>query len=371
MGQLNDARRVAQRYLMLSVASRQPSPNDYLDGLKVQKQRAVFETLLRQYLEQLRATVDQAERDRPDTRSQRSGNDTTTFRPGRSSAEQLQISQAFSQPSSLGSTQGTGAHDRHNRQPSRPSQPPRTQSSTSGLPAAHQDRRYRSGSDVSDLDTTAGGPSLIGMGRGLGLGLPTLAEDDIERLEKGFKVHTGAKLKTVFQRGSLVVVFWHENYGSSLPPKKLETLRPPPKDGKLGPGWVSRVEGEVVYSHKRRFIIVNERSGFSVGIPITSYGGRGLTIKNMSREEQRAHAIVYTLDSEPRPLPGEPPFTKDPICIDTSISGETLSSSSRLYYAKPQSIDHNIKIKHLGKVIDSDVRTLLLNYRAENLPQVQ
>jgi len=352
---------------MLSSAKKRDEPLDYIETLNVdRRERAKFEKMFQSYFDQLKSPVSQDVRKPADSRSKETGEGTVAHRSARHSAERFDASQTsgqktHGQPSLTASTQGTESFDR----PAVPASKPITQSRYGPAirPVKFPDRRSRAGSDASDLDTTAGGPSLIGAGRTLGL--PPLAEDVREQLEMGFQVFTGSKLKSVFCRGSLVAVFWHENYGSKVP-SKMARLPEMPPDGRLGPGWVSRIQNEVVYSHKRRFIIVNERSGFSVGIPITSYGGKGLTMKNLNREEQRAHTIVYALGRQPELLEGESPFTKRPICIDTRTSGETLSRSSRLYYSKPQSIDHNIKVKHLGQVIAQHIPVLLLDYSREN-----
>jgi len=188
-----------------------------------------------------------------------------------------------------------------------------------------------------------------------------VAEDAVVELDAKFRLYTERERKVAFRRGSVIAVFWHENYGPKFPPDMSNNDR-------LGPGWVSRVNNEAVYSRKRIFAIVKEGSGFSVGIPISSYGGKGLALNRMSQDQRQAHTIVYALGNTPTRREGEAPFTKEPICIDTSICGETLSSSSRLCYSKPQSIEHNIKIKHLGHVLPKDLPTLLLDYRQANMP---
>lgn len=124
---------------------------------------------------------------------------------------------------------------------------------------------------------------------------------------------------------------------------------------------------EAVYSHKRIFVIVKQESSFSTGVPISSYRGQGLALKRLSQDQKQAHTIVYALGNAPKPLSGEPPFTKRPICIDTSISGETLSSSSRLCYSKPQTIEYNVKIKHIGHVLQEDLHILLRDYHQANM----
>lgn len=220
----------------------------------------------------------------------------------------------------------------------------------------------------SDLDTQAGGASLSGVDRLKGL--PSVSEDVREKLEKGFKLHTTKKaMDAVFGRGSVIAVFWHENLGIHLPPKFAD-LRDIPPNGRIGPGWLSRVDNGIVYSHARRFVIVNHQRGFSIGIPISTYGGKGLTGNKFTQIERDAHAIIHALGDEPRQMPGEPKLTKEPIGIKIFDTWEALSSSSRLYYGKPQSIEHNIKVKHVGFVIPEHLPRLLLDYRKETLSQL-
>ena len=220
----------------------------------------------------------------------------------------------------------------------------------------------------SDLDTQPGGESLTSIDRSLGL--PPLGEDVREKLEKGFKLYTTKKtMDAVFRRGSVIAVFWHENLGIYLPPK-FAGLRDIPPDGRIGPGWLSRVDNGIVYSHKRRFVLVNHQRGFSIGIPISTYGGKGLTSNKFTQIERDAHAIVYALGDKPLRASREPKFTKAPIGIEIIGAGESLSPVSRLYYGKPQSIEHNIKVKHVGFVIPEHVPRLLLDYRKETLSQL-
>lgn len=118
--------------------------------------------------------------------------------------------------------------------------------------------------------------------------------------------------------------------------------------------------------YKRLFVIVSERCGFSIGIPISTYGGKGVASKELTQKGQMTHAIVYSMRNHAARLEGEPHFTKSPICIDTSISGYTLLSSSRLCYSKPRSIEHNTKVVHLGHVVQEHIPRLVQDYRKEN-----
>ncbi|KAK5937497.1 hypothetical protein PMZ80_010117 [Knufia obscura] len=189
-----------------------------------------------------------------------------------------------------------------------------------------------------------------------------------DQLSAEYKLHVGQhNIDRVFRRGSLIAVLWHENSGFSQRGKASyaqATVAPRSR-------FVisEQANGEHIYSHIRRFVIVVQRSGYSVGIPVTTYANTGLSKKRMDTSELHAHAIIYSKDKKPETMPGEREFTKSPICVKMSNEQETLSSSSRLYYAKPQSIDHNIKVKHLGHVIDADLPQLLRSFRMEITPE--
>lgn len=219
---------------------------------------------------------------------------------------------------------------------------------------------------ISDLDSIEGGPAFVGASGPESDIVAELPRKAQEQLHRDYKVHMGRDpINRVFGQGSVIAVFWHENKGTSIAehyrkvPKATESMNP-------GKGFFTRgPKGELIYSHVRRFVIVKQRRGHSIGVPITSYSNKGLTKKDFSDPERRAHAIVFTLGSGPQQLADEPKFSKDPICVDFRSSGETLSATSRLYYAKPQSIDHNIKVKHLGHVVDQYLPRFLAAFRTE------
>lgn len=176
-----------------------------------------------------------------------------------------------------------------------------------------------------------------------------------EKLGEDFRLYPGEHSRTLFRPGSVIAVFWHDNCGRSL--------TAPPADRSYQQSCISTIKGEKVYSHIRRFVIVQRRSKFMIGLPISTYSGKRLT-----DSERMAHATFYNLGGERRRLSDEQRFIKPTICVDLSVSGQTLSYNSRINYAKPYSIDHNIKIKYLGSVIDEDLRALLLSFRAEMFP---
>lgn len=190
-----------------------------------------------------------------------------------------------------------------------------------------------------------------------------LSENAKRQLKEGYKLHVGRDdINEVFGLGSVIAVLWHENEGNPLPNKAASSTA-------SNKGWTTDMAelNVKIFSHVRRFVIADKRDGHSIGLPINSYNERGLSYKKLSEREAQAHTIIYASDKQPTAFAREPQFTKDPIEVKFIRSSDTLTEASRLYYAKPQSIDHNIMVKHLGHVIREQRAIVHLTYRKELL----
>jgi len=178
---------------------------------------------------------------------------------------------------------------------------------------------------------------------------PVAGSSDREKLEAKFKLYAERQRKVVLTLGNLIAI-------SS--PGRLHGQHAAPEDNH---------EVGVVFSQIRRFVIVGEDPNFQTGLPVSNYGGKRVATKKLTQKEQMAHAMVYSKGKHAAQLDGEPYFTKSPICIDTSISGYTLPSSSRLCYSKPPSLDCNVRVRHLGHVVQEHIPRLVLDYEKENI----
>lgn len=373
------ARRAAHRYLLFKICS---TKNDRLAFLvtltKSAKERDRVSGSLDKYLEEVKATVSVGSVEKDEEEEEEDYDDEDDIAKRRSAARAL-TDRTRGQPT-LSSSPDNASSGRHTASVPRPILAPVREDQVEEQTSGSLGGTIRMQGLPSDVDTTWGGPSLIGIGRAVGLSpfvTSKMTAEVRDSLEKGFKVYEGDKqINKVLCAGSLIAVYWHENLGlrDRGLPDKYKDLPRTPQPGRKGPGWVTIGEGlqVAIYSHVRRFIIVEQRAGFSIGVPITSYGNKGLVDKKLPAKEIRAHAIVYAHGKKPTPLANEPTLPKEPICINITCEdkSETISGSSRLYYAKPQSIDHNIKIKHLGYVCRTDkkdyVKQLLLDYQREH-----
>lgn len=99
-----------------------------------------------------------------------------------------------------------------------------------------------------------------------------------------------------------------------------------------------------------------------------SYGGKGV----VERSDAREHAIAYTGDYPPLPLPGEN-MDRHAIKIEPR-GGNILNERSRINFSKIYTIEHNLKVKNIGSVPKEYMSWVSYYYRQSNIgmqPPVQ
>ncbi|KAL8793191.1 MAG: hypothetical protein Q9195_004221 [Heterodermia aff. obscurata] len=96
---------------------------------------------------------------------------------------------------------------------------------------------------------------------------------------------------------------------------------------------------------------------------ITTYNGHGTVGKLMNQKE---HSIIYTGGEVPKRLPEEKKLNKDPIQVIPVNSSEALDPLSRINYAKPYPIEHDVKVCEVGMVAPSDIRKIIAYYQTES-----
>lgn len=185
----------------------------------------------------------------------------------------------------------------------------------------------------------------------------------MQRLRNVFRVAGDmATCDRVFGLGSLFAMLWHENVG--LPRSgvyKRTPLRPESR------GFLTEMDnGEIIYSHIKRFVVVRRGSGDCIALTLTSYAGKGLSNNMRADRTHNGHCIIYDQKHQPQLLANEPPFTKDAIGV-AMVSDETLSVATRLCYTRPTTIDYNVKVRHIGQVVPEHLDRLLSDYRTEQL----
>lgn len=141
-----------------------------------------------------------------------------------------------------------------------------------------------------------------------------------------------AKPQHFFKIGRVFMTLWSEPAGSTV---------------RSGLHISTSSVGGRIFSETRRFVVVHEGSGYSLCCAFQTYRKRGTTKSHLSLEN---HATVYVSGSEPKLLPQEqaPGMGSFPIVLgDKSV---TIDPSSRLNFGKVYTVEHNIKVRNVGKI---------------------
>jgi hypothetical protein len=92
--------------------------------------------------------------------------------------------------------------------------------------------------------------------------------------------------------------------------------------------------------------------------PINTYNGRGLSKPGFSREDRRAHAVIYMSGTTPWLAGNELDVVKQPIAVDKSSEDQVLDKYSRLNFARIHSVDFNTKVMDVGFVAKNSLAYL-------------
>jgi hypothetical protein len=94
---------------------------------------------------------------------------------------------------------------------------------------------------------------------------------------------------------------------------------------------------------------------------IKTYGRRG-TAKFQDPRAYSQHAIIYSDESLLERLTPDQPYTKHPICVIPADPSTILNQKSRLNFGKPIAVEHNIRMKNIGRISADHVQQRLLRY---------
>ncbi|KAK3366055.1 hypothetical protein B0T24DRAFT_410831 [Lasiosphaeria ovina] len=114
---------------------------------------------------------------------------------------------------------------------------------------------------------------------------------------------------------------------------------------------VRSVMGQRFYHGFRRFIVVANDEGHCTCIPILTYERRACTKRGVKPQK---HGVVYDVRARPRMLEGEPPLGFDPVQLELYYGTESLAKESRVNYSKLVTVEHNIKVFFIGRIVPDD-----------------
>ncbi|KAF5680952.1 hypothetical protein FCIRC_5694 [Fusarium circinatum] len=145
----------------------------------------------------------------------------------------------------------------------------------------------------------------------------------------------------MFQPGEVFKVLWPEPAGGGSVVE--ETV------------YRDRYGGQI-FVHFRRFIVVANDRGHCTCIPISTYGKKGCKKSGVKAEQ---HGIVVeSSNRNPTALPGEPELGYPPVRVHIHEPDERIAKESRVNYSKLTTVEHNVKVLFIGRVVTSDWDTV-------------
>jgi hypothetical protein len=112
-----------------------------------------------------------------------------------------------------------------------------------------------------------------------------------------------------------------------------------------------------------RFAVVKTHTSFSVCLRISTYLGQATTKPGVSVQD---HAAILPEGGTLVKHPKEESMEKAPVFIKVENSQVTIDPMSRINCVKPYSIEHNVMVRNIGRVVGESVG-LLEKYLAESL----
>ncbi|KAK5656173.1 hypothetical protein OQA88_4933 [Cercophora sp. LCS_1] len=148
-----------------------------------------------------------------------------------------------------------------------------------------------------------------------------------------------------------------ENSNRFIPGEVFKTLWSEPlgasrkDDEKTTEVEVRESMGEKFYFGVRRFIVIANDEGNCTCVPILTYERRGCTKRGVKAGK---HGIVYPSTGRPHAMPGEPALGFQPVRMRLDHATEKLAKESRINYAKLVTIEHNVKVFFIGRIVRND-----------------
>ncbi|KAI5458429.1 hypothetical protein BGZ63DRAFT_426831 [Mariannaea sp. PMI_226] len=162
-------------------------------------------------------------------------------------------------------------------------------------------------------------------------------EGEAEELDPRYRV----ELSHRFQPGEIFKVLWCEPQGSVSEGVPSVSDRQEVRD---------RFGGKIFVGF-RRFIVIANDQGHCTCVPILTYGGKACNKRGVKPEK---HGIVYERGHKARLLAGEPKLGFPSVKIQMTEDGEKLSKESRVNYSKLVTVEHNVKVLFIGRIVGSD-----------------
>lgn len=117
------------------------------------------------------------------------------------------------------------------------------------------------------------------------------------------------------------------------------------------------------FTEMARFVVIKPNPAFSVCLRVSTYSGQATTKPGVVAD---SHAAVVPVGGTFTPHPQGEHLTKSPIVVKVENPAVNIDSMSRINFAKPYSVEHNIMVRNIGRVAGDSVG-MIDRYFAESL----
>jgi hypothetical protein len=112
--------------------------------------------------------------------------------------------------------------------------------------------------------------------------------------------------------------------------------------------------GEKAFAKIRRFVVVREMQDCCWCLMLNTHHSKGASKAGVNPDN---YAAVFPLGGTFQLGPDEN-LTKEPFPIKVEVSGESISPKSRLNFGRIYTLEHNIRVKKVGRIPDQYLQQL-------------
>jgi hypothetical protein len=98
---------------------------------------------------------------------------------------------------------------------------------------------------------------------------------------------------------------------------------------------------------------------------IYTYGGQGVLKNGLSNDDRQKHAVIYMAGERPIHLRDEHLMNKEAIAVDPASPDQKLHDMSRLDFRRVHTVEHNVKVKDIGRVSQRSMPYLISYWHDE------
>lgn len=173
---------------------------------------------------------------------------------------------------------------------------------------------------------------------------------DREPLNADYKKLSPANAGRFFRIGRVFSLIWHENAGND-------------QNATIG------IHDEPIHSEIRRMVVVRENHGNCWAVPINTYKSQGVAKRGLNQDDIDGHAVIHMSGKNASVNADEPAMIKRPIQVDPADQHQYLDRMSRINFTKVHTVEHNVKVMHIGFVSQKSMLRFTQYWDAQAAPR--